>query len=122
MRYTVGLRRMRGATVSVKGLKKRFGAIKALDGVTFDVEGGEYFVVLGPVGSGRSTLLRCIAGLEHPDSGDILFDGESVLELPPEKRMVGYMPPGYALFPHMTVWESEGKGLKFLSRTVRRSP
>jgi len=92
-------------------LKKRFGAIKALDGVTFDVEGGEYFVVLGPVGSGRSTLLRCIAGLEHPDSGDILFDGESVLELPPEKRMVGYMPPSYALFPHMTVWENVAYGL-----------
>jgi ABC-type Fe3+/spermidine/putrescine transport system ATPase subunit len=111
MRYAVGLRRMRGATVSVKGLKKRFGAIKALDGVTFDVESGEYFVVLGPVGSGRSTLLRCIAGLERPDSGDILFDGESVLELPPEKRMVGYMPPGYALFPHMTVWENVAYGL-----------
>jgi ABC-type Fe3+/spermidine/putrescine transport system ATPase subunit len=102
---------MRGAKVSVRDLKKRYGAVKALDGVTFDVESGEYFVILGPVGSGRSTLLKCIAGLERPDSGDILFDGESVLGLPPEKRLVGYMPPGYALFPHMTVWENVAYGL-----------
>ncbi|MCC6050088.1 MAG: ABC transporter ATP-binding protein [Thermofilum sp.] len=102
---------MRGAKVSVRDLRKRYGAVKALDGVTFDVESGEYFVILGPVGSGRSTLLKCIAGLERPDSGDILFDGESVLGLPPEKRLVGYMPPGYALFPHMTVWENVAYGL-----------
>jgi putative spermidine/putrescine transport system ATP-binding protein len=56
-------------------------------------------------------LLKCIAGLERPDSGDILFDGESVLGLPPEKRLVGYMPPGYALVPHMTVWENVAYGL-----------
>jgi ABC-type Fe3+/spermidine/putrescine transport system ATPase subunit len=102
---------MRGAKVSVRDLRKRYGVVKALDGVTFDVESGEYFVILGPVGSGRSTLLKCIAGLERPDSGDILFDGESVLGLPPEKRLVGYMPPGYALFPHMTVWENVAYGL-----------
>jgi len=95
----------------VKELRKRYGPVKALDGVTFEVESGEYFVILGPVGSGRSTLLKCIAGLERPDSGDILFDGKSVLKLPPEKRMAGYMPPGYALFPHMTVWENVAYGL-----------
>ncbi len=102
---------MAGVRVEVRGLEKRYGPVKALDGVTLEVERGEYFVVLGPIGSGRSTLLKCIAGLERPDRGDILFDGASVLDLPPERRRVGYMPPGYALFPHMTVWENVAYGL-----------
>ncbi|MEM4430027.1 MAG: ATP-binding cassette domain-containing protein, partial [Thermofilaceae archaeon] len=66
----------------MKDLTKSYGPIRALDGITFEVEQGEYFVVLGPIGSGRSTLLKCIAGLEQPDSGDILFDGSSVVGLP----------------------------------------
>ncbi|MEM4595068.1 MAG: ABC transporter ATP-binding protein [Thermofilaceae archaeon] len=102
---------MRGASIAVKDLTKSYGPIRALDGITFEVEQGEYFVVLGPIGSGRSTLLKCIAGLEQPDSGDILFDGSSVVGLPPDKRLAGYMPPGYALFPHMTVWENVAYGL-----------
>ncbi|MEM1764322.1 MAG: ABC transporter ATP-binding protein [Thermofilaceae archaeon] len=95
----------------MKDLTKSYGPIRALDGITFEVEQEEYFVVLGPIGSGRSTLLKCIAGLEQPDSGDILFDGSSVVGLPPDKRLAGYMPPGYALFPHMTVWENVAYGL-----------
>ncbi|RLE96916.1 MAG: polyamine ABC transporter ATP-binding protein, partial [Thermoprotei archaeon] len=102
---------MAGASVAVVNLKKSYGPIRALDGVTLEVGEGEYFVVLGPLGSGRSTLLKCIAGILEPDEGDVLIGGESVLGIPPEKRGVGYMPPGYALFPHMTVWENVAYGL-----------
>ena len=80
-------------------------------GVSFEVMEGEYVVVLGPIGSGRSTLLKCIAGIVEPDEGDVVIDGVSVLDLPPEERGVGYMPPGYALFPHMTVWDNVAYGL-----------
>ena len=97
--------------MAVVNLKKSYGPIRALDGVTLEVGEGEYFVVLGPLGSGRSTLLKCIAGILEPDEGDVLIGGESVLGIPPEKRGVGYMPPGYALFPHMTVWENVAYGL-----------
>ena len=102
---------MAGVSVVVRDLEKIYGATKALDGVTLEVERGEYFVILGPIGSGRSTLLRCIAGLEQPHRGDILFDNVSVIGVPPERRGVGYMPPGYALFPHLTVWENVAYGL-----------
>jgi putative spermidine/putrescine transport system ATP-binding protein len=93
---------MRGAKVSVRDLRKRYGAVKALDGVAFDVESGEYFVILGPVGSGRSTLLKCIAGLERPDSGSVYVFGRRVDGLPPEERGVGLIFQEIYLFPHMT--------------------
>ncbi|MEM2371824.1 MAG: ABC transporter ATP-binding protein, partial [Thermofilaceae archaeon] len=102
---------MMGVSVTVRDLHKKYGLIGALNGVTFEVLSNEYFVVLGPIGSGRSTLLKCLAGIIKPDSGDILFDGKSVVESSPEDRNVGYMPPGYALFPHMTVWDNVAYGL-----------
>jgi ABC-type Fe3+/spermidine/putrescine transport system ATPase subunit len=85
---------------------KRFGALKALDDLTFEVKDGEYLCVLGSTGSGKTTLLRSIAGIIRPDEGEIYIDGENVNNVAPEDRSAVYVPQTYALFPHMTVIEN----------------
>ncbi len=97
--------------LEVRHISKRFKFKKALEDVSFSVEKGEYLVVLGPVGSGRTTLLKIIAGLLNPDNGEIVIDGKVVNGVPPEERGIGFMPPGYALFPHMNVWDNVAYGL-----------
>jgi putative spermidine/putrescine transport system ATP-binding protein len=94
------------ATVRVEGLSKRFGGTVAVDAVTLAVREGEVLALLGPSGCGKTTLLRLIAGLETPTGGRILLDDRDVTEAPPERRGVGMMFQGYALFPHMTVGEN----------------
>ncbi len=89
--------------LSLSGVMKRFGDIKALDDVTFKVRDGEYLCVLGSTGSGKTTLLRSIAGIVRPEEGDIIFDGRRFNEVPAEDRNAVYVPQTYALFPHMTV-------------------
>ena len=92
------------ATLSVHGLERRFGdEIVALDDVSLTVEDGRVAAILGPSGCGKTTLLRLIAGLERPDGGDILIDGESILGLPPHRRRLGLMFQELALFPHLSV-------------------
>ena len=76
------------------------------------VNQGEYFVLLGPTGAGKTVLLECLAGLYHPPRGDILVDGERVNDLPPERRGLGYLPQDYALFPHLDVAQNIGFGMK----------
>jgi ABC-type Fe3+/spermidine/putrescine transport system ATPase subunit len=83
-----------------------------LENLTLSVPDGEVVGVLGPSGSGKSTLLRAIAGLVEPASGDISWDGRSITQVPPHKRDFGLMFQGYALFPHMTVAENVGFGLR----------
>jgi ABC-type Fe3+/spermidine/putrescine transport system ATPase subunit len=83
-----------------------------LENLTLSVTDGEVVGVLGPSGSGKSTLLRAIAGLVEPTSGDISWDGRSITQVPPHKRDFGLMFQGYALFPHMTVAENVGFGLR----------
>lgn len=101
-----------GADLRVEGLRKRFGDTVALDGVSFTVEAGEVRSLLGPSGCGKSTTLRCIAGLERPDSGRIYLGDELVcapdesVDRPPEKRDVGMVFQSYAVWPHMTVGEN----------------
>ncbi|MCD6409017.1 MAG: ABC transporter ATP-binding protein [Candidatus Verstraetearchaeota archaeon] len=73
---------------------------------------GEYFVIMGPTGAGKTLLLQLIAGIEYPDSGSILIDDLDVTYHPPEKRRVGYVPQNYALFPHLDVFENIAFGLK----------
>jgi spermidine/putrescine transport system ATP-binding protein len=85
---------------------KRFGALKALDDVTFEVKDREYLCVLGSTGSGKTTLLRSIAGIIRPDDGDIYLEGEKVTGVAAEERNAVYVPQTYALFPHMTVLEN----------------
>ncbi|MBL8949146.1 MAG: sn-glycerol-3-phosphate ABC transporter ATP-binding protein UgpC [Myxococcaceae bacterium] len=99
------------SAVELKALKKSFGSNLIVKGVDLNVVKGEFLVMVGPSGCGKSTLLRLIAGLEHADAGDIVFDGRRVNELPPRDRDVGMVFQSYALYPHMTVRENLAFGL-----------
>jgi multiple sugar transport system ATP-binding protein len=91
------------AVVEVRGLRKDFGEVTAVDGVDLRSEEGEFLVLLGPSGCGKTTLLRMIAGLEQPTEGEILLGGKDVGGLPPRARRIAMVFQSYALYPHMTV-------------------
>jgi ABC-type Fe3+/spermidine/putrescine transport system ATPase subunit len=93
-------------------ISKRFGPTVTADNLSLEVRRGEFFTFLGPSGSGKSTILRMVAGLEQPDSGRIEIDGREVSGVPPWNRNLGMMFQNYAIFPHMTVAENIGYGLK----------
>ena len=99
------------AAVRFENVSRRFGAVRAVDGVTLDIEQGEFFAMLGPSGSGKTTCLRLIAGFEQPDEGHIEIFGQAVEGVPPYKRNVNTVFQDYALFPHMTVGENVAYGL-----------
>ena len=101
----------RGA-VELVNVTKRFGAMVAVDGVNLDVHAGEFLSLLGPSGCGKTTTLRMLAGFEQPDEGHIRISGEFVQGVPPYKRDVNTVFQHYALFPHMTVAENVGYGLR----------
>jgi len=105
------------AHVEARSVSRRFGATVALSGASLTLEPGTTTTLVGPSGCGKTTLLRCLAGLQAPDSGEILFDGRSVLGMPAERRGVGFVFQSYALFPHLTVAENIAFGLE-----VRRAP
>jgi multiple sugar transport system ATP-binding protein len=88
------------------------GSVRAVDSVTLIVEDSEFLVLVGPSGCGKSTLLRMIAGLEDIDGGRVLIDGEDVTRVPPRLRDVAMVFQNYALYPHMTVRENLGYGLR----------
>ncbi len=92
-----------GASVKITNLTKRFGEFNALDDFAIDIAAGEFVSILGASGSGKTTVLRIIAGLEEPSSGKILIGGMDTTHLPPEARDIGLVFQDYALFPHMTV-------------------
>lgn len=94
------------ASIEFDRITKRFETVKAVDGVSFVIPGGSFFSILGPSGCGKTTLLRLIAGLERPDSGRILIDGQDVSLLPSHKRPVNTVFQSYALFPHLSVREN----------------
>ena len=98
--------------IAVKNVTKRFGAMAAANDVTLAVEEGELFTLLGPSGCGKTTLLRLIAGFYTPDDGEILFDDRRVNDVPPHERGIGMVFQNYALWPHMTVADNVGYGLK----------
>jgi putative spermidine/putrescine transport system ATP-binding protein len=100
------------ADVEVVGGRKAFGGVVAVDDVDLQVREGEFFTLLGPSGSGKTTTLRLIAGFERPDAGTIHLGGEDITERPPYARDVNTVFQDYALFPHMTVAENVGYGLK----------
>ena len=101
-----------GASVEVRGLSRSYDAVVALRAVDLAVEPGEFVSLLGPSGCGKTTLLRCIAGLITPTSGDVLVDGRDITHLPVHRRELGMVFQSYALFPHMTVAENVGFGLR----------
>lgn len=94
------------AKLELRHVTKRFRSVVALDDVTLSVDDREFFVVVGPNGSGKTTLLRLIAGLVRPDVGDVRIDGVNVNELPPARRGVRMVFQGYALFPHLKVYDA----------------
>jgi ABC-type Fe3+/spermidine/putrescine transport system ATPase subunit len=91
---------------------KRFGPALIADDLSLEVQRGEFFTFLGPSGSGKSTILRMVAGLERPDGGRIEIDSRDVSNTPPWRRNLGMMFQQYAIFPHMSVAENVGYGLK----------
>ncbi len=105
-------------TLATRDLTVRFGDATAVDGVSLDIPTGEVFALLGPSGSGKSSLLRAIAGLE-PCTGDILFDGESVVRTPVHKRGFALMFQDGQLFPHLDVAGNVGYALKVAGRPDR---
>ena len=98
--------------VEVVGARKSYGHVVAVDDVDLTVGEGEFFTLLGPSGSGKTTTLRMIAGFEHPDAGTIRLGGEYITHRPPYSRDVNTVFQDYALFPHMTVAENVGYGLR----------
>ena len=105
------------ARVSLDGVSKHFGAVKAVDGLTLEVGDGELLVLLGPSGCGKSTILRTIAGLETPTSGTVRIGDRDVTSVPAGRRDVAMVFQNFALFPHMDVADNIGFGL--VARHVR---
>ncbi|MCW6507227.1 ABC transporter ATP-binding protein [Lichenifustis flavocetrariae] len=106
--------------VQVQGVTKAFGvgptALKALDNVSLTIRTNEFFTLLGPSGCGKTTLLRLLAGFEHPTEGAILLDNKHVVNDPPNKRPVNTVFQSYALFPHMSVEQNVAFGLERLGQ------
>jgi putative spermidine/putrescine transport system ATP-binding protein len=107
------------AAVNLRGVRKTYGDVVAVDRVSLEVGDGEFFAMLGPSGSGKTTTLRMIAGFELPTEGEVLLNGVDVSRLPPYQRDVNTVFQDYALFPHMSVGENVGYGL--MVRKVGRS-
>jgi ABC-type sugar transport system ATPase subunit len=106
-------------TVSLRDLTKHYGKTRAIEGLDLTVEDGEFFVLLGPSGAGKTTTLSLIAGLEAPDRGDIFLGGECVTGTSPWKRDVAMAFESYALYPHMTVFDNIAFPLRAPNRTPR---
>ncbi len=100
------------ALLSLRGVSKAFDGVRALDGVTLDVDEGEFVCFLGPSGCGKTTLLRIIAGLETPDAAEIRFAGSDLAAIPARERNFGIVFQSYSLFPNMTVARNIAYGLE----------
>jgi len=103
--------------IKLKGIKKTFGEVAAVDNVSLDIQNGELFTLLGPSGCGKTTLLRIIAGFYRPDAGRVYFDDKDITRLPPFKRDTGMVFQNYAIWPHMRVFDNVAFGLR-----VRKVP
>ena len=99
-------------SLNIENVKKSFGQVDVLKGIDLDVADGEFVVFVGPSGCGKSTLLRVIAGLEDATSGRVVIDGRDVSSTPPAKRGIAMVFQTYALYPHLTVKNNMGLGLK----------
>lgn len=100
------------ASITLTDLTKRYGDVRAVDGVNLEIADGEFFSMLGPSGSGKTTTLRLIAGFEQATSGCVYLDGVDVTEVPSYQRDVNTVFQDYALFPHLSVLENVSYGLK----------
>ena len=107
--------------VSLRGIRKSFGAVEVIQGIDLDVNDGEFLVFVGPSGCGKSTMLRMIAGLETITAGDLLLDGERANDVHPAERGAAMVFQSYALYPHMNVAENMGFALRMagMARSAR---
>ncbi|MFG2308344.1 ABC transporter ATP-binding protein [Streptomyces sp. NPDC048566] len=111
----------RPATVEFRALRREFGPTVALDGLDLAVRPGELLALLGPSGCGKTTALRMLAGFEHPDSGEVLVDGEDVTRVPAHRRDAGMVFQSYSLFPHLSALDNVAFGLRMRKvRTAER--
>lgn len=94
------------ARIQLENIEKTFGKVKALDGISLDVKDKEFFVLFGPAGAGKTTILNCIAGIAMPESGVVRFDGEPMNLVDSAKRNVAMVFENYALYPQMTVYDN----------------
>ncbi len=100
------------ASVSFHNIQKNFGDVKVIHGISFDIQDGEFVVLVGPSGCGKSTLLRMLAGLEDISGGEISIDGRVINELESKDRDIAMVFQSYALYPHMTVRENMAFSLR----------
>src|SRR6476646_6628515 len=100
------------AAIVLDHISKMFGEVLAVDDVSLRVEDGEFMVLVGPSGCGKSTILRMIAGLEEVTAGEIEIGDDQVTDLEPKQRDIAMVFQNYALYPHMTVAQNLGFGLK----------
>ena len=98
--------------IDIRDVSKLFGNVAAVDGVSFAIERGEFFSLLGPSGCGKTTLLRMLAGFEHPTRGEIYIDGGPMAHVPANRRPTNMVFQSYAIFPHLNVEENVGYGLR----------
>ena len=96
------------ASISIENVRKNYGAVEVIKGVSFEVADGQFAVLVGPSGCGKSTLLRMIAGLECVTQGDIKLDGKRINDVSPDQRGIAMVFQSYALYPHMTLAENNG--------------
>jgi sulfate transport system ATP-binding protein len=106
-------------SITLRGVSKQYGAFAAVDNIDLNVPTGALMALLGPSGCGKTTLLRIIAGLETPERGQVLFDGQDATRWSVRDRKVGFVFQHYALFQHMTVFENVAFGLKVKRRRER---
>ncbi len=106
------------SNVSLKNITKHFRSVTALDDVSFQVNDGEFFVLLGPTGAGKTTTLRVIAGLEKQDAGSVAFDGNAIDMLTPADRDVAFVFQQYSLYPTMSVYDNLAFPLRSPARRV----
>ncbi|MCW6168281.1 MAG: ABC transporter ATP-binding protein [Thermoplasmatales archaeon] len=101
-----------GTKLELRNISKSYGRTRVIDNMSLEVEEGEFFVVLGPSGTGKSTLLKIIVGIEQPDSGKVFIDGKDVTRLPPNKRNLAMVFQNYALYPNLNVYNNIAFPLK----------
>jgi sulfate transport system ATP-binding protein len=108
-------------SIQVKNIHKQFGDFVALDNISLDFPTGELVALLGPSGCGKTSLLRIIAGLDTPDSGQVILEGEDASNTHVRERQVGFVFQHYALFRHMSVFDNIAFGMRMKHKSVRPS-
>ena len=94
------------ADISLRNVVRRFKSVTAVDGLSLEIADGEFTVLLGPTGAGKTTTLRIVAGLEQPDQGEVWIDGRNARDLEPASRDVAFVFQQYSLYPHLSVFDN----------------